>query len=133
MSGATDLDAMLASLSVSQRPATYTIVDIGEPSERPTIGDGIEALINEGEGLTVVCTVDGARAHGWPVDFEAAWLTLDVHSALEAVGLTAAFATALGAASIPCNVLAGFYHDHLLVPVERAAEAIACLEGLRSH
>ena len=38
---------------------------------------------------------DHARAHGAPIDFEAAWLTLTVWSSLEAVGLTAAVSAAL--------------------------------------
>ena len=46
-----------------------------------------------------------------------------MHSALEAVGLTAAVATALAAAGIPANVLAGYSHDHLLVPEDRADDA----------
>lgn len=134
MSGATDLDEMLATLSISRRPAIYAVVSVGsDDAEALMIGDGIEALLQESEGLTVVCSLAVANDRGWPVEFEAAWLTLDVHSALEAVGLTAAFAVALGAESIPCNVLAGFYHDHILVPADRASKAIVCLEGLRSR
>ena len=87
--------------------------------------------MREDEGVTVVATRAAAERNGWAFDFEAAWLTLDVHSALEAVGLTAAFSAALGEAGIPCNVLAGFHHDHLLVPLDRADDAIACLLGLR--
>ena len=87
--------------------------------------------MREDEGVTVVATRAAAERNGWAFDFEAAWLTLDVHSALEAVGLTAAFSAALGAADIPCNVLAGFHHDHLLVPVDRVDDAIVCLEALR--
>ena len=67
------------------------------------------------------------------VDFEVAWLTLRVHSALEAVGLTAAFSAALGERDIPCNVLAGTFHDHLLVPVDRADDAVDALEALRER
>lgn len=126
----TDLDAMLRSLTVTRRPGTYTFVAIS--GSLPAIGDGVAALIDEAEGPTVVTTVDRATAEGWSFDFEAAWLTLDIHSALEAVGLTAAFSAALTEAGIPCNVLAGFHHDHLLVPIERADDAIGVLEALAS-
>lgn len=132
MTGETDLEAMLATLTVTRRPDTYAVVHVGPVDAAPALGGGVEAVISEAEGATVVCTLEAAAAGNWSVDFEAAWLTLDVHSALEAVGLTAAFSAALGAASIPCNVLAGYFHDHVLVPAEKAEAAIVCLEALRS-
>ncbi len=124
---------MLAGLGITRRPGVYVFVQVdGTPSASAVaLGDGVEALITEAEGTTAVVTAERARAEGWASDFEAAWLTLDVHSALEAVGLTAAVSTALTAEGIACNVLAGFYHDHILVPADRADDAIACLEQLR--
>lgn len=83
--------------------------------------------------MAIVLTVEAAESRGWFVEFEAAWLTLDVHSSLEAVGLTAVVARALADEGIPCNVLAGYYHDHLLVPALRAEDAIRCIYGLRER
>jgi len=71
-----------------------------------------------------------ARARGLEVLFRAAWITLEVHSDLQAIGFTAAFATALGQAGISCNVMAGACHDHVFVPVEAAQAALAVLQGL---
>lgn len=88
------------------------------------------AIIDEGASTTLVLRRPDADAAGLAYDFVAAWITLTVHSSLAAVGLTAAVSTALTAAGISCNVLAGFYHDHLLVPVERADDALAVLRGL---
>ena len=53
-----------------------------------------------------------------------------MHPALDAVGLTAAVSTALADAGLSCNVMAGYHHDHLLVPADRGAEAIAVLSDL---
>jgi hypothetical protein len=53
-----------------------------------------------------------------------------VHSDLAAVGLTAAVSAALAAEGIACNVIAGHLHDHLLVPVDRADDAVSILRGL---
>ncbi len=61
----------------------------------------------------------------------AAWITLRVDSTLEQVGLTALFSRALADTGISCNVLAGLRHDHLLVPADRADEALEVLRGLR--
>lgn len=88
------------------------------------------AVVAEDEGTTAVVTVEEAERRGWSVDFRAAWLTVTVHSSLEAVGLTAALAEVLTDLGIPCNVLAGYFHDHLLVPLDRVDEAIQGLESL---
>ena len=129
MAGETDLERMLAALDVARRPGRFTFVT-GEWPELATVA---AATISEDEGTTYVVTVDQAVAAGAPVGFEAVWLTLMVHSALEAVGLTAAFSAALGEAGIPCNVLAGYHHDHLLVPVARADDAVRVLLALSSR
>lgn len=126
MPGETDLARMLATLDVVQRPGRFAFVT----GEWPSLAAAAAATIHEDEGPTYVVTTEQADAAGAPVDFEAAWLTLTVHSALEAVGLTAAFSAALGEASIPCNVLAGYHHDHLLVPADRADEAVSVLRSL---
>lgn len=60
----------------------------------------------------------------------AAWIALQVHSALYAVGLTAAVSSALAEAGVSCNVIAGYHHDHLLVPFERGQEALTILRAL---
>ena len=130
MAGETDPEKMLATLSVSVRPDTYTFCALPPGVVTPNIGGGVEALIAEAEGITVVATVERATSSGWAYEFVASWLTLDVHSALEAVGLTAAFSQALAEARIPCNVLAGYLHDHILVPVARTTEAVQVLEAL---
>ena len=66
-----------------------------------------------------------------PVLFRAAWISLHVHSDLQAVGLTAAFANALGSVGISCNVIAGAYHDHIFVPLEKAQAAMQALQDLQ--
>lgn len=130
MSGETDLSKMLSSLDVEVRPGSFAVVSLELESELPPNRLGIDALITEAEGITVVAAIEVADENNWEYDFVAGWLTLRVHSALEAVGLTAAFSAALGDAQIPCNVLAGYYHDHILVPHDRVAEALGCLNRL---
>jgi len=128
--GDTNLGRMLATLEVKRRPGSYAYVHF---SIRPADTDEAEAIIEEAEGTTLVVPLEIARIRGWPVVLEAAWLTLQVHSSLEAIGLTAAVSGALAAGGIPCNLLAGAFHDHLLVPVAAADRAIAALTSLRSR
>jgi hypothetical protein len=127
MAGETDLTAMLASMRIERRPLPVTVVHL--PGS-VGLGDGVFAEITEKEGTTAVVSIAEAERRGWPVEFEAAWLTVSVHSSLDAVGLTAALANALADRGIACNVLAAYFHDHLLVPLDRVDEAIECLEGL---
>jgi hypothetical protein len=108
----------------------YTRLDPGTPvpaAARPVV------TVAEPEGLTLVLPREEADELGFPYTFVAAWITLDVHSALEAVGLTAAFSTALAEAGIPANVVAGYTHDHVFVPVARAAAALRTLGSLASR
>jgi hypothetical protein len=91
------------------------------------------AMVREAEGITYVLWRGDAEERSLTYDFIAAWITLGVQSPLDAVGLTAAIATRLAEAGISCNVLAGYFHDHLLVPTDRADEALRLLEDLRAR
>ena len=90
------------------------------------------ASMRESEGVTVITTPFEAKRAGLKTHFEAAWITLKINSDLHAVGLTAAFSGALARAGISCNVIAGVHHDHLFVPYDQAANAMACLRQLQS-
>ena len=93
---------------------------------------GIEpvATVREEEGLTIVVRQDEADAAGLVYDIALEWITLRVHSALDAVGMTAAFSAALAGAGLSCNVVAGLHHDHIFVPAGRGAEAVELLHAL---
>jgi hypothetical protein len=91
------------------------------------------AMIHEPEGCSVILRSEIAAQHGIESMFEAAWITLTVNSDLAAVGLTAAFASALGQAGISCNVVAGAYHDHIFVPIDQAELAMQVLKQLQQH
>jgi hypothetical protein len=123
--GETDLGVMLSTLSVARRPGRFTFVAVDDPA--PELIGLAHAVVAESESTTLVLPVESAEQAGLPVTVELAWLTLEVHSSLEAVGLTAAVSARLTACGIACNVIAGYHHDHLLVPVARADDAIDAL------
>ncbi|KRE77326.1 N-acetyltransferase [Arthrobacter sp. Soil763] len=122
-----DLNTLLAAMRPTIREGEY--VYAVWPEGKPLAGH-VAAAVRESEGLTVVLPRADADALGLHYDYVAAWITLQVHSALEAIGLTAAVSAALAEAKISCNVLAGFHHDHLLVPVADAARAVEALHEL---
>jgi len=129
MSGDLDLQRMLAEMRVAIRDDVYCMVSLAAPSDQ--LRASAAAMITEEEAVTLVITAAQAEAEDLPYDFAAAWLTLEVHSSLHAVGLTAAVARMLTDEGIPCNVLAGFYHDHLLVPAGEGERVKAILESQR--
>lgn len=131
MSGQTSLPLLLRSMSPQLNEGDYVFCTLAE--DTPLQGRSVIASIREQEGLSVVLARQDADALGLSYDYVAAWITLSVHSALAAVGLTAAFAGALGRAEISCNVIAGFYHDHLFVARADAAHAMAVLKQLAAH
>lgn len=90
------------------------------------------AMFREAEGVSLILERDAAEAAGFPVEGPMALITLNVYSALDGVGLTAAVATALARVGIACNMVAALHHDHVFVPTERAEEALAILLALQA-
>jgi ribosomal protein S18 acetylase RimI-like enzyme len=125
--GERDLSSLLTGMSPRLHEGTYVFTTAG--AVRSSAGPVVE--VAEDEGRTLVLRREQADDLGLPYDFVAAWITLEVHSALDAVGLTAAVSRALTEAGISANVVAGLHHDHLFVPHDRADEAIAVLGVLR--
>jgi hypothetical protein len=88
------------------------------------------ALFREEEGWTLVLDRLLADRLDLSYEFITAWITLTVHSSLEAVGLTAAFSKVLGDRQISCNCIAAYHHDHIFLPVRDAARAMEALREL---
>ena len=125
-----DLNLLIASLDPQLNPGIYAFVSVPDPEMLASIS--VLASIRETEGLSAVIPASDAAALHLPVLLRAAWITLTVNSDLQAVGLTAAFASALGNAGISCNVVAGAWHDHIFVPEDQAARAMSVLQGMQS-
>ena len=127
MTAESDLATLLASLTATAREERYVYVSVPHEDAEAI---GAAASIVEDEGTTLVLPQAEADALGLHYDYVAGWITLEVYSALHAVGLTAAVSGVLADAGISCNILAGFHHDHLLVPADRIDAALEVLENL---
>jgi len=90
----------------------------------------VVASIKEKEGLTVVISVEVAKRLKLSYDYVAAWVSLDLETELDAVGITAKFSNALADKGISCNVIAGYYHDHLFVADTDKNKALEVLSQL---
>ena len=125
MAGGHDLKHLLAGMSPVLDPATYAFVTL--PDRNVPSGLKPRMTMQEGEGTTIIVPLDAARAAGLPHEFPCRMITLDVHSALDAVGFLAKITARLAGLGMGVNPVAGFYHDHLFVPLERADDAMTAL------
>jgi hypothetical protein len=112
------------SLRPQLHPGRYVFVTV---AEGVPLGCAPVVTVIEPEGLTLVLPQEDADEVGLAYEYVAGWITLGADTTLDQVGLTASFAATLAQAGISCNVVAGFHHDHLFVPHERADEAVAVL------
>jgi len=129
-SGEKNLRKLLRTMSPHLHEGEYVFALAPDGKVPP--GTSPVVMVRETEGLTVVLPRAEADRENLAYDYVAAWITLRVHSALDAVGLTAAFATALASAGLSCNVVAGVHHDHLFVPYDEASRALTVLTELAS-
>ena len=128
MTGEKDLGKLLKTMKPEQKPGDYVFCLVEDLSTVPLVE--VVLMFRENEGVTVIVSKKLADTLGLSYSFVATWITLTVHSSLEAVGLTAAFSKALAENGISCNVVAAFYHDHLFVQQKDTAKAMEILNGL---
>lgn len=130
MSGETDLPTLLKEMRPERNPGEYVFCRVESPERAAALRP--LCTFREKEAITVILPRQQADDESLPYSTVCAWITLTVHSSLEAVGLTAAVSNALAEADISCNVVAAYYHDHLFLPLadaERGMEVLTALSG----
>ena len=121
--------AMIAGIDPRLDGQAWCFVTADDPSQVLELMRGALATFREDEALSLIVPVELAHEAGVEAD-PYARITLQVHSALDGVGLTAAVAGALAEADIACNMVAAYRHDHAFVPADRADEAVEILRNL---
>jgi hypothetical protein len=125
MSGEKDLQTLLKSMKPEHILGEFVFCEI-KSLENINLEE-IAMLFREKEGITLILKKEIADKLKLKYSFIASWITLTVHSSLEAVGLTAAFSKALADNGISCNVVAAFYHDHIFVDQKDIEKAMMIL------
>jgi hypothetical protein len=125
MSGETDLTKLLQGMQPELNEGEYVFCTV-DSLERAAALNPL-CMFQEREAVTMILPKHQADELELPYSVTCAWITLTVHSSLEAVGLTVAVSKALTEANISCNVVAAYYHDHLFVPVQDAKRALDIL------
>jgi hypothetical protein len=128
MTGEVDLQKLILDLKPELNKGEY-VYCLANSKEHAAALDPLCYFL-EPEGVTVILPKEKADAMNIPYEVMCAWITLTVHSSIEAVGLTAVVSKALTEANISCNVVAAFYHDHIFVPVKDSDRAINVLQKL---
>jgi hypothetical protein len=124
-----DLPDLLRSLSPRRREGVFVFVHVASGEPLPDLAPLM--TFQEAEGITMIVDQEQGDAHGLKGSFPSTMITLDVRSALHAVGLLAAVTSRLAAAGIAVNAVSAFHHDHLFVPLDRAGEALRLLQELQ--
>lgn len=129
MSGEKDLSVLLQNMEPVLNPGEYVFCTLEKLVQIPDV-EKLLFLFRENEGITVV--LEKSMADQWKLEYSyiSSWITLNIHSSLEAVGLTAAFANALKKEQISCNVVAAYFHDHIFVAKGDAEKAMEALHEL---
>lgn len=128
MKGEKDLKKLITELNPILNDGEYvftTVAEYGKVARTDTIFE-----FKEKEGITLVLEKNKADDLKLPYHYISSWITLKVHSSLEAVGLTAAFSTELAKHSISCNTVAGYYHDHIFIDKKDALNALSVLRNM---
>ena len=129
--GETRLASLIASMQPELNDGVFVFATLRQGDRLPA---GLVPIMTfrESEGLTLIVRQDEAEAAGLAGAFRCRWITLTVHSSLEAVGFLAAITACLADAGISCNTVSAFHHDHLFVPENRSGEVIELLTALGS-
>ena len=124
-SGESDLLTLIASMAPVLDDQTWAFVAV-DAALIDVYSDVALAVFKESEGATLV--IPWNRSSEFEIcSAPMARITLEVHSSLDAVGLTAAVSQALASEAISANIMAGYFHDHIFVPKAAGERAMACL------
>jgi len=130
MNGILKLEALLKNIHPEMSENDYVFCTVQSLSLEAASKLNPVCTFKEDEGLTLVLGKTCAESEKLHFDEVFKKITLQVHSSLKAVGLTAAVSTALADNGISANVIAAYYHDHIFVPKTKSALALKVLQSL---
>lgn len=128
--GEHDLSSLMVKMSPKLDPRTFVFVTVDDSindSELSVHASKAMMVFRESEGVTLILEQQYAESVGLDSVFPCCRITLEIHSALDAVGFLAAIIPVLAEHGMGVNPVSGYFHDHLFVPADRAKDAIAIL------
>lgn len=130
MKAETDLSVLLKNLNPVASSENYVFTTLPADKLSSTLVSVAKGMFQEREGTTLILPVAATKQANLQFEGYYRCITCEVHSSLDAVGMTAAMSTALSKAGISANVVAAYYHDHIFVPAEKVDVALDVLTSL---
>lgn len=133
--GETDLSKLLRSLTWECAAGEYMFCTAPPGFQLPQGVDPQMVFNERGRGTTYVVLADDVAKLDEVVRSTATlrskMITLTVHSSLEAVGFIAEISRRLAERSIPCNVVAAYFHDHLFIAPDKVDDVLLTLSEIQ--
>lgn len=126
-----DTRAMLAGMTPVLREGRFVFCATDDVQLAARARDSALMWFREDEGLAMVLEAGNAASLGFDCGLAMRRIVLEVFSALDGVGLTAAVASALAREGIPCNAVSAYHHDNVFVPERLADNALLVLQRLQ--
>jgi hypothetical protein len=133
MSGTIKLTTLLAAMEPELSDDEMVFCSFQQATVQDKLFLCPSGFFKEREGITLIIRRSDAERYGVPFHTVLRAITLNVHSSLEAVGLTAAVTGRLARHGVSANVVAAYYHDHIFVPASDAGRALQALKGLQAE
>ena len=132
MSGKTNLKETLLNVTPRLLDETFVFITSSEPLEDLINSLKPKATFLEDEGITLVINQKDADAHSLQYDGIFKCISLGVHSSLESHGLISTITKELTKHKISSNIFSGYFHDHIFVQNNLAAEALRVISSLEN-
>ncbi len=130
MPGKTNLKEILRNINPRLLDETFVFITSSEPLEDLFNSLKPKATFLEDEGITLVINQKDADAHSLQYDGIFKCISLGVHSSLESHGLISTITRELTKHRISSNIFSVYFHDHIFVQNNLAAEALKVISSL---
>jgi hypothetical protein len=131
MAGQTKLLEVLSLIHVTCDEVEYGFATIQSNVE--IAAKNLLGTFREAEGMTIIASKGYLIENRIPFEGPFAKLTIEIHTSLDLIGITALLSNKLAENEISSNVVAAYYYDHIFVQYHLRAKAMHVLNAMRNE